>query len=85
MANSQVENEFMQDYTDLCKVSVATASPLRRMTSGEFAKQSGFAYRQDCGGISPTAPLGNYFGVTTFLDRDLTLTALPNSSEPSVQ
>jgi hypothetical protein len=85
MANSQVENEFMQNYTDLYKVSAATASPLRRTTSEKLAKQSGFAYRQYYGGISPITSLGNYFSATTFLDRDLTLTALPNSSDPSLQ
>ena len=47
MANTEVQNDFMQDYTDLYRVSAATASPLRRKASEKLAKQAGFAGPQD--------------------------------------
>lgn len=46
MANTEVEDDFMQDYTDLYRISAATASPLRRKASEKMAKQAGFAYPQ---------------------------------------
>ena len=44
MADTEAQIGSLQEYTDLYRVSAATASPLRRKASEKMAEQNGFAF-----------------------------------------